>query len=77
MTYSIDRLADFYAVCISETGEKRLIPLNLIDGGAAEGALLTETAQGRFLRDPALELEARRRLHAAAEALFDSSKSKS
>ena len=70
MFYSIDRMTDLYAVCISGSGEKRLIPLSLIDGGVAEGALLEETAQGRFRRDPAAELAARRRLHDAAEALF-------
>ncbi|MBR4728259.1 MAG: DUF3006 domain-containing protein, partial [Clostridia bacterium] len=52
MICSIDRLTDLYAVCICETGEKRLIPRALIDGGAVEGAVLIETAQGRFQRDP-------------------------
>ena len=76
MICSIDRLTDLYAVCICETGEKRLIPRALIDGGAVEGAVLIETAQGRFQRDPVREQAARRQLYDAAQALFDPPKEK-
>ncbi|MBQ6267439.1 MAG: DUF3006 domain-containing protein [Clostridia bacterium] len=76
MICSIDRLTDLYAVCICETGEKRLIPRTLIDGGAIEGAVLIETENGRFLRDPAREQAMRRQLHDAAQALFDAPREK-
>ena len=49
----VDRIEERIAVLISDDGTRREIPVSLLPEGAGEGSVLTQTAEGFALDEPA------------------------